>query len=523
MKLATILFTILTCLSLSVKAQQHSAQAQSSPSKTMAGTTAPTLSPTPSATPKATSKAAPVPPAPFKIGKVTVSGSLRVRAENWDWFETNNAENAYTFGAATLRVALGQNLENIEWQIEGAAPVFMGLPSNAIAPAPQGQLGLGANYFAASGRQDASAILKQAFIRFKGKSDSLKIGRFEFNDGTEIMPSDASLAQVKRDHISQRLIGTFGFTHVGRSFDGLQYAHSFKSGNLTFVGFRPTQGVFQLNGNKELDVDAYYAAFTKPLKRKTSESEYRIFALHYHDGRPAIKTDNRALALRNLDKQNLRLTTFGGHFISVRTVKNGKFDFLAWGAGQFGSWGLLDQRAGSVAVEGGYQFKNPVVAKLNPWVRAGYFRSTGDGNPTDGKHTTFFQVLPTPRIYARMPFYNLMNNEDMFVQLRLKPHARLAVRTDAHHLRLSNERDLWYVGGGAFQKNTFGFVGRPSNGNKSMGWYYDASADVTVTSKTTVTFFLGVSRGNKVQAAIYPLGGSNPLAHFAYVELMQRF
>ena len=148
---------------------------------------------------------------------------------------------------------------------------------------------------------------------------------------------------------------------------------------------------------------------------------------------------------------------------------------------------------------------------------------SGDGNPTDGKHTTFFQVLPTPRIYARMPFYNLMNNEDMFVQLRLKPHARLAVRTDAHHLRLSNERDLWYVGGGAFQKNTFGFVGRPSNGNKSMGWYYDASADVTVTSKTTFTFFFGVSRGNKVQAAIYPLGGNYPLAHFAYVELMQRF
>ncbi len=62
---------------------------------------------------------------------------------------------------------------------------------------------------------------------------------------------------------------------------------------------------------------------------------------------------------------------------------------------------------------------------------------------------------------------------------------------------------------------TFDFVGRPSNGNKSMGWYHDASADVMVTSKTTATFFLGVSRGSKVQAAIYPLSGSNPLAYFA--------
>lgn len=509
-------FGLLIFLSLSVEAQQDSAQTQSSSSKTMVAKAAPSPSPTPA--PKAAQS-----PAPIKIGKVTLSGSVRVRAENWDWYETDRAENAYTFGAAQLRVALSQNLEKVEWLVEGEAPVFMGLPSNAIAPAPQGQLGLGGTYFAASGRQDASAILKQAFVRFKGKSNSLKIGRFEFNDGTEIMPTDASLALIKRDHISQRLIGTFGFTHVGRSFDGLHYAHNFKAGNFTFVGFRPTEGVFQLNANKQLDVDAYYGAFTKPIKRKTSESEFRIFGVHYHDARLALKTDNRTAAARGLDRENIRVNTVGGHYIGVRNVKDGKFDFLVWGAGQFGSWGLLDQRAGAIAVEGGYQFKNKAVAKLNPWVRGGYFRSTGDGNAMDGKHTTFFQMLPTPRIYARMPFFNLMNNEDVFVQLRLKPHAKLALRTDLRHLRLSNERDLWYLGGGAFQRNTFGFVGRPSNGSKNMGWYHDASADVNVTSKTTFTFFLGVSRGNRVQSAIYPQGGNNPFAHFAYVELMQKF
>ena len=86
----------------------------------------------------------------------------------------------------------------------------------------------------------------------------------------------------------------------------------------------------------------------------------------------------------------------------------------------------------------------------------GYFRSTGDGNPADGDHTTFFQVLPTPRVYARFPFYNLMNNEDVFAQLRLRPHARVSLRADVHHLRTSNARDLWYFGGGAFQDKTFG-------------------------------------------------------------------
>ena len=51
---------------------------------------------------------------------------------------------------------------------KGAFPLLVNLPTRAIAPAPQGQLGLGASYFAASGKQDGSAILRQAFVRFKG-------------------------------------------------------------------------------------------------------------------------------------------------------------------------------------------------------------------------------------------------------------------------------------------------------------------------------------------------------------------
>jgi hypothetical protein len=156
-------------------------------------------------------------------------------------------------------------------------------------------------------------------------------------------------------------------------------------------------------------------------------------------------------------------------------------------------------------------------------VRGGYFRSTGDGNATDGKHTTFFQLLPTPRIYARTPYFNSMNNEDIFAQLRIKPHAKLVARFDAHHLRLSNKNDLWYVGGGAFQKRSFGFVGRPTSGKQGLGWLFDASADVTVTSRTMVTVYFGGMRGGSAQAAIYPLGGNNPRGHFAYLELTQKF
>ena len=481
--------------------------------------------PSPTATPSAPK--APAIAAPIKIGSLTLTGSIRARAENWDWFETDKAAPSYTFGAVQIRLGIGQNKEGYEWLVEGEAPILFGLPNRSIAPAPQGQLGLGATYFAGSGTKNATLIFKQGFVRFKNVfgsfsksgASTLKLGRFEFNDGLEVLPADAQLATIKRDHISQRLIGTFGFTHVGRSFDGAQFAHNFKQGNFTFFGARPTEGVFQVNGNRQLDVDVWYTAFTRPQKFKTASTEWRAFAVHYHDGRRVLKTDNRLAALRAADTENVRITTVGGHHIGVYKAGKGKFDSLVWGAGQLGTFGNLDQRAAALAVEGGYSFN----AKLKPWIRGGYFRSTGDGNATDGKHNTFFQVLPTPRIYARTPFFNAMNNEDVFGQLRIKPHAKVNARFDAHHLRLSNKNDLWYVGGGAFQKNSFGYVGRASQGKQGLGWLFDTSADITINARTSVTVYYGGMRGGSVQGAIYPLGGSNPGGHFLYFELMQKF
>ncbi|MBK6799612.1 MAG: alginate export family protein [Acidobacteria bacterium] len=463
-------------------------------------------------------------PAPIKIGDLTFSGSIRFRLESWDWFETNAADNRYTFGAALVRLSLGQQKERYEWQVEGAFPMLFGLPENSIAPAPQGQLGLGAQYFAANGRQDGGAFIKQAFIRIKGlggdKASSLKIGRFDFNDGQEAIPTDASLATIKRDHISQRLIGTFAFTHVGRSFDGVHYSRTSKQGNFTFVGARPTEGVLQLRGWKELDVDFYYGAFTRPVKTKNTERDFRVFGLYYHDGRRVLKTDNRPLAARSADTEKIRVSTFGGHYIGVYKAGPGKADLLLWGAGQFGDWGRLEHRAGAIAVEGGYQFAGGLADKLKPWLRAGYFRSSGDGNPADASHNTFFQVLPTPRIYARFPFYDLVNNEDVFAEFRLKPHAKVGLRADVHHLRLSNTNDQWYLGGGAFQNGTFGYAGRPSNGKDSLGTMIDFSIDYNINLQTSLTFYISGVKGGDVPGRIYPDGRN---AAFAYLEVTRRF
>jgi hypothetical protein len=99
----------------------------------------------------------------------------------------------------------------------------------------------------------------------------------------------------------------------------------------------------------------------------------------------------------------------------------------------------------------------------------------------------------------------------------------VALRGDVHHLRLSNTRDLWYIGGGAFQDQTFGYTGRPSGGRKGLGTLFDLSADFTVTETTVLSLYASGVRGGGVQRFIYPAGGNPTSARFIYFELSQRF
>ena len=110
--------------------------------------------------------------------------------------------------------------------LELALPLYINLPTQAIASAPQGALGSGATYYAQNGSKVANVFVKQAFVRFKNqgaKENSLRVGRFEFGDGSETVPGDINLAYIKANRINQRLIGPFLYTISGRSLDGVQF------------------------------------------------------------------------------------------------------------------------------------------------------------------------------------------------------------------------------------------------------------------------------------------------------------
>ena len=171
--------------------------------------------------------AAQTPPAPLsakpapatfpviKLGGITISGSLRSRVEGFDWFQPSSGDNSYAYSGNLFRLSLAQRKETWDWNAEFGVPFILGLPANPLAPAPQGALGFGANYLTSNDRNQNTAMIfpKQLYIRitqFGGsKAHMLKLGRFEFLDGSEVAPANATLANLKANRINQRLIGAF--------------------------------------------------------------------------------------------------------------------------------------------------------------------------------------------------------------------------------------------------------------------------------------------------------------------------
>jgi hypothetical protein len=337
------------------------------------------------------------PPSEASTLPVTISVFDRSRADAAQWYAATPTPETYGYAESLVRLGIAQRIKKWDWQLEVAAPAELDLPTDAVSSVTaQGQFGLGGTYYASNTNNSnpAAAFLKQGFARyhFAGKDKTLRVGRFEFIDGQEMQPKDTGVAWLQANRISHRLIGNCGFSNAQRSFDGIDAHFGSGSYDLTAMAARADQGVFNMNGNPELNVDLQYVAFTKSELK--DHVLVRAFGMDYHDGRTGLtKTDNRALAVRAADHKNIRIGTYGGDAIVTAPLGPGRADLLFWGALQSGQWGILTHRAGAAAVEGGFQFSG---VRTTPWVRAGWFRSTGDNNATDGQHNTFFQVLPTP-------------------------------------------------------------------------------------------------------------------------------
>lgn len=443
---------------------------------------------------------------------VSLVASDRFRIESVDWFRppassgARHAAQRYDFMGNQLRFGLRATVPNAQLLVEGQDTRLINLPDDASLAAPHGNLGPGGTYyFHTRERHHGETILRQAVLTVRSHGFNLALGRFEQADGLETLPGDPDLLWIKRARVAERLLGPFGYTHVGRAVDGVRLWVDQPAWNATALGARPTAGGFEVSGGEGLDGIALLGASVS-AKRLLDPlpTDGRVFWFRYEDERvehsAPVRVDNRPLALRAADREAIVLDTFGGHAAAVIDVGTGRLDGLAWGAWQRGAWGGQPHRAWSAALEAGWQWPRLPFA---PWLRAGWNAASGDDDPADARHGTFVPLLPTPRIYALLPFYNGMNLEDRFVQLVARPTPLVTLRADVHLLRLESSADLWYSGGGAIREDLFGFGGAPSGGRRRLAHVVDGSVSYTPIRRLTIHAYYGQAEGDDVIESLY--------------------
>jgi len=227
------------------------------------------------------------------------------------------------------------------------------------------------------------------------------------------------------------------------------------------------------------------------------------------DARGLVKPDNRPLAVRTADAGAIEVASVGAHLLQLVPTERGPLDLAVWGTTQFGHWGAQPHRAWAANVEAGW---HPRGVPWGPWLRLGLFASSGDGDPSDGTHGTFFQTLATPRLYARFPFYNLTNVRDLSASVSVQPSPKLTLRADVRALELGNAADGWYQGSGPYDRATFGIAIRPSAGERSLGTLIDLSADLALSSHWSLAAYGSAARAGPVIGALSD-------GRFGFVEL----
>jgi hypothetical protein len=143
--------------------------------------------------------------------------ALGQRQSAFPTVQPKTGENAYAFAHSLVFLRISQKTDRFEWLIEGAQDAVNGLTNDALAPGRQGQLGLGRTYFVAHGNRanNASGFLNQAYIGAQLLANGeVRVGRFDFSDGTEVKPTDKTIAELVNTRIAQRLIGDFTFSAV---------------------------------------------------------------------------------------------------------------------------------------------------------------------------------------------------------------------------------------------------------------------------------------------------------------------
>jgi hypothetical protein len=364
------------------------------------------------------------------------------RVEGWRFFEPppEGGDPHYAFLGNRLQAELRRTSRRLDVRLTAQHVGFLGVPDDASGPGP---LGTGALYFS---QGDGSTRPQRLYLRYASLTFrevvpglDIQVGRMAYTSGAEAPSGIAKIESVKRLRLDARLVGEFEWSLYQRGYDGVRLDWTRPRYRATGIALMPTQGGFARAANRTMtDVRVLGGSVSATGTRPGGGTEVQGFVFRYDDERPvAGRPDNTGRAAAAAD---VAVTTFGGVALGAYPTRSdsGVSDLMLWVAVQRGRWYDDDHRAYAVAVEAGHQWTDVTGA---PWVRGGLFIASGDNDPEDGRHGTFFPMLPTVRRFSQTTVYSTMNLHEFFGQVLLRPGPALGVRLDVHHVRLATPSD----------------------------------------------------------------------------------
>jgi hypothetical protein len=288
----------------------------------------------------------------------------------------------------------------------------------------------------------------------------------------------------ERTPFAGRLIGNAEWSMFERAFDGARVDFEGPGWRLHGSFVMPTQGAYEESASPTI---GRVQLTTLSASRDGAE----LFAHHYRDRRAvAARPDNTGARASRVD---IALQTLGGSW--TRTFAG--LDVQLWGAFQRGDWYGDAHRALSASGEAGYRWMR---ARATPSISGGMLWASGDEEPNDSTHGTFFPMVPTTAPSMLAGTYAQMNLRDLYIRGSATPHDRLSVTAEVHRLALVSRQDRWYSGTGAtaFAGNYFGYSSRPSTLATGLGTFVQLSAASPLASHWRLAATAGFIHGGDV-------------------------
>lgn len=384
-----------------------------------------------------------------------------------------------------------------------------------------------------SGRQDFPGQLGAE----GDDSFDLRQGYVEIGNAKEF-PLTLKIGRQILSYADERLVGSFDWNNIGRTFDAVKLRWEEKAWWLDAFASTvvvPTRGQYNqsdfANGNETHRGQVFSGLYfsTTALPVQTTD----VYAFHLHEETGPLYQPT-ALGDTNFVTLGFRVKSKPGVFhrepvpaTDGKSMTDGKgtpppkpaakplgFDYDGEFAFQTGEVRGLDLTAFAVHTGLGYTFDAPWM----PRIGIEYNFATGDSNRFDGDVETFQNLFPTNhKFYGFMDVFSWQNIHNPAISLKVSPTKKLTMQVDYHAFWLATNEDAWYRANGATAVRPVNALAR--NADKFAG----SELDVTATWKPFKQVGFQAGYSHFFAGGYLKDTGSQSDADFGYIQTTIEF